>query len=107
MGLAGYRHLPFLHGFQQSGLDFGRGPVDFIGQDQVVEERTGLEFKQVLAAGAVKNLGAGDVRRQQIRGELDTGKPRRKIPGQAFDGPCFGEAWKALQQQVAIGQQSK
>ncbi len=40
MGFACHGDLPLLHGLQQGGLHLGRGPVDLIGQDQVVENGT-------------------------------------------------------------------
>ena len=34
---------PLLHGFEQRGLCFGRGAIDFVGQHQVGEDRARLE----------------------------------------------------------------
>ena len=38
-------HLTFCHGFQESRLHLGRCAIDFVGQDQVVEDRAGLKIK--------------------------------------------------------------
>ena len=42
--------LPLLHRLQQRGLRLGRGAVDFVGEDQVAEDRPLLEYE--LPAGA-------------------------------------------------------
>ncbi len=39
MSLTGHRNLSFLHGLEQGCLCLGRSPVDFVGQDQVGEDR--------------------------------------------------------------------
>ncbi len=45
IGLAADRDLPFGHGFEQGRLHLGRRAVDFIGQNQIVEQRAALELK--------------------------------------------------------------
>ena len=39
-----------LHGFKQGALRLGRGAIDFVGQDQVGENRAGLEAQRLCAA---------------------------------------------------------
>ena len=36
--------LPFLHGFEQGALHLGRGAVDFVGEDEVGEDRAQLRW---------------------------------------------------------------
>ena len=45
MGVIVHRHLRFIHHLEQRRLRFRRGAVDFIGQHDVRENRSGLEFK--------------------------------------------------------------
>jgi len=61
--------LRFVHGFEQRGLRFRRGAIDFIGDDDVGEDRAGLEF-EFLRRGIV-NADADHVAGQQIGRELD------------------------------------
>ena len=52
-----------LHRFQQSRLRLGRGPVDFVGEHDLGEERTGLKAEDALAVGRfADDVGADDVR---------------------------------------------
>ncbi len=68
------RDLPLLHGFEQCRLRLGRRAVDFIGENDVREQRPLQEAELALAGRAVllDHLGAGDVRRHQVGRELDT-----------------------------------
>ena len=95
-----------LHRFEQGGLGLGRGAVDLVGQDQVGEDRPGLEG-EVAAAGGVleQDVGAGDVGRHQVRGELDPAVLEVERVGQGPDQHRLAEARHALQQDVAAGQQ--
>jgi hypothetical protein len=99
---AGY-DLVFAHRLQQRGLHLGRGAIDFIGQDQVVENRPALEFESAFL-GAV-DLGAGQVGRQQVRGELDAVEIAFDAVGQHLDGGGLGQARRAFHQQVAVTEQ--
>ena len=42
--LAADGHLAFLHGFEQRGLRFGRRAVDFVGENQIGENRARHEI---------------------------------------------------------------
>ena len=66
-------HLPFLHGFEQCGLRLGRRAVDFVGQDDVREDGAFDELQFAPTGGPVlfQDVCAGDVRRHQVRRELD------------------------------------
>ncbi|OPZ63313.1 MAG: hypothetical protein BWY83_03429 [bacterium ADurb.Bin478] len=68
-GLIAQCNLAFLHGLQQSGLHFGRGTVDLVRQHQVGKDRA--LFSVELAGALIIDQRADDVRRQQIRGELN------------------------------------
>ena len=106
VAVAGDGDLPFFHGFKQGRLHLGRGAVDFVGQDQVAKQRPGLKTDQVLAVHLVQHLGAGDVRWQQVRGELDTAHLRLQVPGQRLDGAGLGQTRQAFEEQMTVGQQA-
>ena len=69
VGFAVYGNLFFFHGFQEGGLHFGRGAVDFVGQQEVVENGAGVEFE--LAIGRLENVDTEEVGGQHVVGELD------------------------------------
>ncbi|MNE18192.1 hypothetical protein D3C80_1112120 [compost metagenome] len=107
MAGAGDRDLPLLHGLEQGCLDLGRGTVDFVGQNQVAKQRPRLEADDILPIGLVQHLGTGDVRGQQVGGELDTAHLRVQVPGQRLDRAGLGQARQAFEQQVTVGQQAE
>ena len=107
MAVAGHGDLPFFHGFQQRRLDFRRCAVDFVGEDQVAEQRARLEADLVLAFDLMQHVGTGDVRGQQIRGELDAAHLRVEVFGQRLDRAGLGQPRQTFQQQVTVGQQAE
>ncbi|MCY1182287.1 hypothetical protein D9M73_228420 [compost metagenome] len=54
----------------------------------------------------MQHLGAGNVRRQQVRGELDATHLRVQVLGQRLDRAGLGQPRQAFQQQVPVGQQA-
>ncbi|MOA15089.1 hypothetical protein D3C78_1352290 [compost metagenome] len=84
-------------------MHLGRGAVDLVGQHQVVEDRPLLEHE----AGGFRavDLGAGDVRRQQVGGELDAMEVGLQAGGQILDRLGLGQAGRAFDQQMAVGEQ--
>ena len=95
-----------LHRFEEGGLGLGGGAVDLVGQDQVGEDRPGLE-REVAAAGGVfeQDVGAGDVGRHQVRGELDPAVLEVQRVRQGPHEHRLAEPGDALQEDVAAGQQ--
>ena len=73
IGPASAGDLAFLHGLEQGGLRFRRRPVDLVRQQDVREDRPPDEPELSLSALGilVDDLGTGDVRRHQVRRELD------------------------------------
>ncbi len=68
-----------------------------------MEDRAGLEFEApVLRA---PDLGAGQVGRQQVGRELHAREVRLQPRGQRADRGGLGQAGRAFDQQVAVGQQ--
>ena len=72
IGMIAEGDLAFLHRLEQGGLHLGRRAVDFVGEDQVVENRA--EFRFELRCLRVIDHGADEVRGQQVRRELEAGE---------------------------------
>ena len=84
-------------------MNLGGRPVDFIGQHQIVKDRPLLEDK---AAGfGTIDFGAGDVGRQQVRGELNAVELCFDTFCQLFDGFGFRQARRPFDQHMAVSQQ--
>ena len=98
--LAG-RHLAFLHRFEQSGLGFRRRAVDLVGEDDVGEDRAVDEAELAPAAALVQHHRAGDVRRHQIRGELNALETDVENLADRGNHEGLGETRHADQQTVA------
>ena len=75
------RDLAFLHRLQQRRLDLGRCPIDLVGQDQIAEQRTGLELERSVLFAI--DLRAGHVGGQQVGRELHAAKFALDQLGQA------------------------
>ena len=82
---AGGGNLVFLHGFEQRGLRLGRRAVDFVGQNHVGENRAANEGHLPALAGFLQNFRAGDVRRHEVRRELDALEFEMENLGDGFD----------------------
>jgi hypothetical protein len=103
VGDAVHRHLPLLHGLQQGGLGLGGGAVDLVAEDDVGEDRPRLELE--VTPLLVVDADAGDVRRQQVGGELDAADRAVDRPGQRLCQHGLADAGNVLDQQVPLGQQ--
>ena len=95
--------LAFLHGFQQGALDFGRGAVDLVGEQDAGDDGTGADVE--CPRGRPVDLGTGQVGRQEIGSELDA--PKRQIQGlcERPDGTCLGQTGNAFDEDMAAGEQ--
>ncbi len=61
--------LALLHRLEECGLGLWRRAVDLVGEDDLAHHRAGPELERV--ALLVEDRDAGDVGRQEVRGELD------------------------------------
>ena len=95
--------LALTHGFQQRGLYLGRSTVDFVSQQDGVEDRTRLEFKPSILRAP--DFRTGQIGRQQVRGELDAGEIGIQARSQGADSHGLGQAGSTFHQQMAVGQQ--
>ncbi|MNI51530.1 hypothetical protein D3C73_1062600 [compost metagenome] len=107
VALPGHGDLAFFHGLQQCSLDLGRCAVDFVGKNHVAEQRPGLKLDFVALRGLLQNLATGDVRWQQVGGELDAPHAGFQMRGQGLDRARLGQPRQALQQYVTVGQQAE
>ena len=86
MGFAGDGDLTLLHDLEQGALNLGRRTVDFVGQQQIGEDRPerGTEFTGLLAVDA----RADQVCRHQVGRELDSSEMALNRGGKCLD--CEG-----------------
>ena len=97
--LAVHAHLAFAHRFEQRRLRARRGAVDFVGQQDVREDRAFVKMKLLVAL--VENGNAENVRRQQVGRELDALELRVNGAGERLGQRGLARAGKILQQHVA------
>ena len=107
VGPAGDRDASLLHGLEHGGLGFRGCTVDFVGEDDVGEHRTFHELERAFASGQfLKDVGAGDVHRHEVRSELDTAEREREGFSEAADKESFCEARDSHQEGVTAGEQA-
>ncbi len=99
--------LVLLHGFEEGGLGFGRGAVDFIGEEGVGEDGAADEAQRAFTGGFffLDNFGAGDVGRHEVGGELDAVEGHGEGFGEGGDEQRFGEAGDADEEAMAAAEQ--
>jgi len=103
IGTIAERDLPLLHCFEQSGLHLRGGAVDFVGENQIVENRPQLrlEFRFL----RVVNHRPHQIGGQQIRRELETRERGVERPRKRLHRQGFRQTGHAFQQDVAVAQQ--
>ena len=98
--------LFFLHGFEHGGLGFGRGTIDFVGEDQVREDRAVLELEGAFArVGFHDEVRAEDVGGHEVGRELDTIERHVEHLAERADEERFAEAGHAFEQHVPAAEQ--
>ena len=91
------------HCLEQGGLRFWRGTVDLVREDDVREDRTRLPLE--IAALLVEYREPDHVRRQQVRGELNSLERKLECPGKGICKRRLADAGNVLDQQMAAGEQ--
>jgi hypothetical protein len=88
-------------------LGLRRGAVDFVGEQDVGEDRAADEADHSPSGGAVflDHLGAENVRRHQVGRELDAVELEIDGLGELLDEQRLGEAGNAAEQAVAAGEE--
>ena len=97
-------HLTLVHGFQQRGLRFGSGAVDFIGQQEVSEDGPRLELEGF--GLEVIDGDAEHVARQHVAGELQAVEAAGDRARQGLRQSGFADAGNVFDQQVTARQQA-
>ena len=92
------RNLPLAHGLQQGDLRAGRGPVDFVGQHDIGENRSRTEGK--LPRFGVVNAAARDVAGQQIGRELNAAEFAGQAAGNGLAHQRFAHAGNIFQEDM-------
>ncbi len=103
MRLAVDGDLPLAHGFQQSALRPRRGPIDFVGQHDIGEDRPGVEGE--LPRFRAIDAAAGNVAGQQVGRELDAAELAGQTAGDGLADERLADARHVLQQDMFAGQQ--
>ncbi len=103
-GLAFGSDLAFLHGFEQRALRFGRGAVDFVGEQDLRKDGAGKEAES--AFFTVKNGEANDVGREHVAGKLNARELQAEQARQCVRQCGFANARQVFDEQVAVRQQA-
>ena len=108
MGSAGVADGAFLHRLKQRSLRLGRRTVEFVGEQQIGEDRAGLETEMAMARAVVflQQLGAEDVAGHQVRRELHAAELQVQCLAQRAHQQRLAQAGHAFEQAVAAGQQA-
>ncbi len=94
--------LALVHGFEQGRLRFRSGAVDLVGQQDVGEHRSALEFEFLLDGGVDRD--AQHVRGQHVAGELDALKAAVDGAGERLAERGLADSRDAFDQQMAFGE---
>ena len=102
------RDRVLLHRFEQGRLGLGRGPVDLVGQDDLREDRPGLELEDAAAVGQLHDdVGADDVGRHQVGRELDPVEvERRRASARVRTSSVLPRPGTPSEQRVAADEQA-
>ena len=93
--------------FQKRRLRLGWRTVDFVCQDDVVENRSGHEDKLPLPGGRIflNDVGSGNVRRHEVGGELNSGEVQIEHLGYRVHDEGFRQPWHTGDDAVASDKQ--
>ena len=98
---------PFLHRLQHGGLRLWRGAVDFVREEDVAKDRTGLEDHFAASVGRrLQNVRAQDVARHEVGGELDALEVKAHHVADGLDEGSLAEAGESFKEDVSACQDS-
>ena len=105
--VAAHRAGVLLHGLKQGGLRLGRSAVDFVGEDDVAEDRPFDECPLAMAGGQVlfDDVGSRDVGRHQVGRELDAAELQAQRIGNRAHHQCLRGAGHAGDKAMAADKQ--
>ena len=92
--------MSFLHGFQQSSLGLWRRTIDFVGQQNVGEQRPldKLEDSPASFRIILQHVGARNVRRHQVGRKLNAAKGQLQNTGDGAAEQCLRQSGNADKQ---------
>ena len=96
--------LAFLHRLEQGALDFGRGAVDFVGEDEVRKNRA--ELGGELAVAGIVDQRADEVGGEEVRSELKALEAGADRVGECADGERLGQAGNAFEEHMAVAKEA-
>ena len=106
MILTGDGDAAFLHGLQKRRLGARAGAVDFVGHEQLCEDRPAHEAEGAAAvARLLHDLGTENVGRHQVGRELHPPRVEAEHDAERLDELRLGEAGHTDEQAVAAGDQ--
>ena len=94
-----HRNLVLVHRFQQSGLSLRCGAIDFVGQQDIGENRAAFEFKLLLDGRVDRN--SQHIGRQHVAGELHPLEAAIESTSQCLTQSRFAHARDAFDQQMS------
>ncbi len=98
--------LFFLHGFEHGGLGLGRGAIDFVGEDEMREDRAALELKFAPAGVSFHDeVRAEDVGGHEVGRELDAAERHVEHFAERANEERLAQARHAFEQHVAAAKQ--
>ena len=104
--LAADRHLTLLHRLQERRLRLWGRAIDLVREKDVGEHRTLQESEFALTCRAIlmDDFGTGDVRRHEIRRELNAVEVESQASSQRVDQQRLGETRHAFENAVAASE---
>ena len=100
-------HGVFLHGFEKCRLRLGGRAVDFVGQQNVGEQRAFLKIKDPATIGRFgKHLRSNQVSGHQIGSKLNAPEIQLQSTGEGTDGERFTKPRDTFKQYVSATDQS-
>lgn len=94
--------LALLHGFEEGSLDFWRGAVDLVGEEEVGEDGAFVSTK--VTGLFVEDFGAEDIGGEEIDGELDAFEVEVEGFGDGVNEEGLRQAGHSFEEEVAGGE---
>src|SRR5262249_12198319 len=102
VALAGDCDLSFLHHLEQRALHLRRSPVNLIGKEEIGED--GTQRRGKVTVFLVIDARSHQVRRHEVRRELNSPERSANSSGERLNGEGLGEPRDAFDEQMTLGQ---
>src|SRR5262249_15113476 len=102
VALAGDCDLSFLHHLEQRALHLRRSPVNLIGKEEIGED--GTQRRGKVTVFLVIDARSHQVRRHEVRRELNSPERSANSSGERLNGEGLGEPRDAFDEQMSLGQ---